>query len=247
MKRPVKWQVTLGMALLALTALVYYLHFLIFRDPHHIFLYFVGDVAFVFFEVLLVTLIIDRLLHRRQQKAMDSKLNMLAGAFFSEVGADLLARFEGLDDESGRVAHHLAAPSDWSEAAFLNVREAVKGHRPSMDAEGFDFAALNGQLQRHKPFLLDLLQNPMLLEDEEFTALVWAVFHLAKELEHRCGLKGLPQEDRLHLAEDAKRAYHLLLVQWAEYMNRLKASCPYLFSLAEKTNPFKRRASVEAK
>lgn len=247
MKRPIKWQVTLGMALLALTALVYYLHFLIFRDPHHIFLYFIGDVAFVFFEVLLVTLIIDRLLHHRQQKAAASKLNMLAGAFFSEAGTELLDLLEDLDDDSGQVAQHLAVPSDWSEAAFLNVRDAVKKHRSSMDAEKFDFAALDGQLQKRKPFLLDLLQNPMLLEDEEFTALVWAVFHLAKELEHRSGLDALPPEERQHLAEDAKRVYRLLLVHWAEYMNHLKSAYPYLFALAEKNNPFKRCASVEVK
>ena len=61
------WQVTLALVLIAMTGLVYYVHYLIFRDPHHIMIYFIGDVAFVFFEVLLVTLIIHRGLHLRER------------------------------------------------------------------------------------------------------------------------------------------------------------------------------------
>lgn len=57
---------------------------LFFRDPHHIFLYLIGDIAFVFIEVLLVTLIIHQLLSRREKQAMLKKLNMVIGAFFSE-------------------------------------------------------------------------------------------------------------------------------------------------------------------
>ena len=45
------WQVSLGIALIAASALVYYIHYLIFHDAHHIFIYMVGDVAFVFIEV----------------------------------------------------------------------------------------------------------------------------------------------------------------------------------------------------
>ena len=55
--KSLNWQVLLGMCLLVLSALFYFLHYLIFRDPHHIFIYLIGDVAFVFVEVLLVTLI----------------------------------------------------------------------------------------------------------------------------------------------------------------------------------------------
>jgi hypothetical protein len=51
-----RWQVLLGLALVALSTLFYFIHFLIFRDAHHIFIYMVGDIAFVPVEVLLVSL-----------------------------------------------------------------------------------------------------------------------------------------------------------------------------------------------
>ena len=247
MKRVFDWQVTLGVILIALTTLVYFVHYLVFRDIEHIFIYFIGDVAFVFFEVLLVTLVIHRLLHHREQRALRNKLNMLIGAFFSELGTDLLRRLTGHDQESHRLAQHLLSPSDWSERQFLNIQESAREHNSAMDSRQGDLEALRDHLQEKKQFMLDLLQNPSLLENEPFTNLVWAVFHLTEELAHRRDLKDLPEADHRHLAEDMERVYHLLLVQWTGYMMHLKKDYPYLFSLAKRTNPLTHHAPVEVK
>ena len=51
MKRIFSWQVVLGIMLILLSAIVYYIHFLIFHDAHHIFIYLLGDIGFVFFIV----------------------------------------------------------------------------------------------------------------------------------------------------------------------------------------------------
>lgn len=233
--------------LLALAAIVYYLHFLIFRDLNHIFIYFVGDVAFVFFEVLLVALVIHRLLHHREEKAMREKLNMLKGAFFSEAGTALLRKFADFDAEFSELAGKIAVPSDWSEREFLDIRQSMKDHTSSIEAGTGDLEAVRDYLREKKHFLLDLLQNPNLIEDEAFTDLVWATFHLAEELSHRRDLKGLSEEEISSLEGDIKRVYHLLMVQWTEHINHLKTSYPYLFSLASKTNPFEGKAAVEAK
>ena len=54
----------------------------------------------------------------------------------------------------------------------------------------------------------------------------------------------LPANDQRHLNRDICRAYHLLILQWLEYMNYQKKHYPYLFSLAVRTNPFDEQASV---
>ena len=74
-RKHVRWQILLGLALVALSVGLYALHFLWFRDMHHILIYFVGDVAFLPVEVLLVTLVLHQLLHSREKKAKLSKLN----------------------------------------------------------------------------------------------------------------------------------------------------------------------------
>jgi hypothetical protein len=88
-----RWQILLASFLIFLSAIFYFIHYAIFMDAHHIFLYLVGDIAFVPIEVLLVTVIIHQLLSAREKNARMQKLNMVIGAFFSEVGMKLLAFF----------------------------------------------------------------------------------------------------------------------------------------------------------
>ena len=84
--RKIGWRSYFVISLLMLSALIYYFHYLIFRDVHHIFLYLIGDIAFVFVQVLMVTLFVEKLLEEREKSALLKKLNMVIGAFFSEIG-----------------------------------------------------------------------------------------------------------------------------------------------------------------
>lgn len=82
----------LGLAFLVASAAIYALHYAIFRDIHHIFIYMVGDLAFLPLEVFLVVIVLERLLSRREKQTIQQKLNMVVGAFFSEIGSELLLR-----------------------------------------------------------------------------------------------------------------------------------------------------------
>jgi formate-dependent nitrite reductase membrane component NrfD len=90
-------RILLGILLILLSIFFYSVHFVVFRDAHHIFIYLIGDIAFVFIEVLLVTLIIHQLLSEREKRTMFKKLNMVIGAFFSETGTTLLRHFIAFD------------------------------------------------------------------------------------------------------------------------------------------------------
>jgi hypothetical protein len=247
MKRLFNWQVLLGLSLIALSALIYFIHYLIFRDIHHIFLYLIGDIAFVFLEVLLVTLILHQLLGYREKKAMLNKLNMVIGMFFSEVGGELLKIFINFDTNSSEISHKLVITNKSSQKEFLKICKSIKNHTYNIDIKRGDLEDIRNFLNEKKHFLLNLLGNPNLLEHDSFTNLLWAVFHLTEELSLRKSLNGLPETDYQHLSGDMKRAYHLLIVEWLDYMMHLKTNYPYLFSLAVRTNPFDTNASVEVK
>ena len=239
------WQFYLGVVLVLLATAVYFIHYLIFRDVHHIFLYLIGDIAFVFFEVLLVTLIIHHLLASREKKAMVKKLNMVIGAFFSEVGTSLLKSFSEFDPCSFQIAERLVIKDDWDEKKFCAMRRHVHHHECIIETERGDLKALRSFLIEKRHFLLNLLENPNLLEHESFTNLLWAVFHLTEELASRKSLESLPDTDIEHLAKDVQRAYRRLIYEWLAYMRHLKKNYPYLFSLAMRTNPFDPHARVE--
>jgi hypothetical protein len=237
------WQILLGLSLIVLSSIFYLIHYAIFRDAHHILLYLIGDIAFVFIEVLLVTLIIHQLLGEREKRVMLKKLNMVIGAFFSEVGTGLLKIFCDFDPDTDKIRNALVVTNDWSEKEFSEGSKRIKNYDFKMDRQRVDLEKLKDFLIGKRNFLLGLLENPNLLEHESFTDLLWAVFHLTEELENRVDVKNLPVPDYAHLSGDMKRVYVLLVVQWLAYMKHLKSAYPYLFSLAVRMNPFDPKAS----
>lgn len=240
----ISWKVALGAALIVLSAMLYALHHAIFRDAHHIYIYLLGDVAFLPVEVFLVTIVIHELLTKREKRVMLKKLNMVIGAFFSEVGVRLLRGFVSADPAAADKRARLAAAGSWPEK---NIKELVRYFKtcecsPAPTVEGFE--ELRRLLVAERMFLLGLLENPNLLEHESFTELLWAVFHLAEELEAREDFSKLPASDLKHLQGDVRRAYAALTVEWLRYMDHLRRQYPYLFSLAVRQNPFDATASV---
>lgn len=245
--RPLYQRVLLGLLLVLLSVVFYVLHFIVFRDAHHIFIYLLGDIAFVFIEVLLVTLIIHQVLSEREKRALLKKLNMVIGAFFSESGMSLLKYFWSFDAEAESFGRHLIVDNEWSAEHFDKMEEILQNRDFTIDIHKGNLEELRSFIIGKRSFLLRLLENPNLLEHDEFTELLWGVFHLAEELSHRESVTGLPDTDYDHLAGDIKRAYGLLVREWLSYMEHLKSNYPYLFSLAIRTNPFNPQASVEVK
>jgi hypothetical protein len=237
------WQIFLGFSLLALSTIFYLIHYVIFRDTHHIFLYLIGDIAFVFIEVLLVTLIIHQLLSKREKRTMLKKLNMVIGAFFSEVGNELLKSLACFDLQSDKKRKDLLEIGGWSEKRYVEEGRRLKSSPFEIECQKGNLEGLKTFLIERRNFLLGLLENPNLLEHESFTELLWAVFHLTEELACRVDLKQLPDTDYQHFSGDIKRVYGLLISEWLAYMKHLRDNYPYLFSLAARMNPFDPKAS----
>jgi hypothetical protein len=242
-----KWQILLSASLLAISAIVYLIHYAIFRDAHHIFIYMIGDIAFVFTEVLLVTIIIHQVLAFREKRLLLEKLNMIIGAFFSEVGKELLKLFATFDPQVDRIRQSLVVTDRWSTEQFLEVSKRLTEYRHDIDITRNSLDTLKQTLVREREFLLRLLENQNLLEHDSFTSLLMAVFHLTEELESRGDFAQIPEADRKHLANDMKRAYSLLISEWLSYMKHLKENFPYLFSFAMRTNPFDVNATPEVR
>ncbi len=224
--------------------MLYLIHYAIFRDPHHIFIYLLGDIAFMPIEVLLVAIIVHRVLEAREKRTRMEKLNMVIGAFFSEMGMQLLRTFSRFDAACRKIQECLAAEADWKEEDFRSARQKLEQYRCAIGRDDRILEELREFLVSKREFLLTLLENPTLLEHETFTDLLWAVFHLTEELKYRYLLEELPEADHEHLCNDIDRAYGLLLREWLAYLEHLKENYPYLFSLAVRMNPLDPEASA---
>ena len=223
--------------LLACSAILYTAHFLIFRDPHHIFIYLLGDLAVIPLEVLIVALVIERLLSRRERHGRLHKMNMVIGTFFSEVGVWLLGALTRAVDETGEVKANLGVRADWQAADFRRALAFARGHSFMFHVEHLDLGQLRDRLVGQRDMILRLLANPNLLEHERFTDLLWATFHLMEELTARESLADLPEADRRHLEGDVRRVYAALTQQWILYCRHLQSDYPYIFSIVVRTHP----------
>jgi hypothetical protein len=233
----------LAIGFVALSAILYFVHYLIFQDVRHIFIYMLGDLAFLPLEVLLVVVIIERLLARREMQAKLEKLNMVVGAFFSELGNYLLQDLLKHFDNRVEISSHLNITGRWTKQDFKKAADFAYHLKVDVDCRNIDLGRLKAFLAEKRTFLLTLLENPNLLEHDRFTALLWAVTHLDEELEARTSFTGLPETDLEHLAVDVQRMYDHLASEWLDYVQHLKSKYPFLFSLVLRTHPFQEQQS----
>jgi voltage-gated potassium channel len=185
----------------------------------------------------------EMFMNRREKQIRTQKLHIVIGLFFSEVGTKLLAYFSSLDPQLDNIRKDLVVTNEWSEDEFSRVNKQLRKYHYKVEIEEGTLEDIRSFLEGKSNFLLRLFENPVLLEQESFTGLLGAVFHVREELLNRRDLGHLPDTDISHLAIDIKRAYVLLVHQWLDYMRYLKGNYPYLFSLAMRTNPFDREAS----
>ena len=228
---------------LLLSGIGYLIHYLIFRDVHHIFLYLIGDLAFLPLEVLLVTVVLERILTRRERQAKLQKLNMVIGAFFSELGNYLLQSLLENFHNKEEISRHLNVTSVWEKTDFLKASDYAYHLPIDVNQQSLNLSQFKNYLSERREFLLTLLDNPSLLENDRFTDLLWSVTHVDEELEARTSLNNLPEKDLEHIAGDIQRMYDHLASEWLDYVMHLKLNYPYLFSLILRTHPFQENRS----
>jgi hypothetical protein len=234
-----------ALLLLLASAVLYAFDFVARRDGLVELQYGLDNLAFLPLEVLFVTLLLDRVFAEREKRTRRDKMNMVIGTFFSAVGQRLLEFMGRLLADDSAVRDHLALDPTWGDAQMREAMRFVEGAKLRAFPDPEVLEPLRDLLSTQRDFMLRLLENPILLEHEAFTDVLWAVFHLEEELVARKSLRGLPEADLAHLAIDTERACTRLLLQWLAYMIHLRQAYPFLFSFLARTNPLRPGARAE--
>ncbi len=211
--------------------------YLLLGSAKELTIWFLGNLAFLPIYVIIVTLMIERVLKERERAAVMRKLNMVIGVFFSEVGNRLLKELSAYVVSCDNMKRHLLINGTWKETDFSTALEYLRKSDIVVESSHCEKLGLKKYMVEKRGFLVSLLENQNLLEHEEFTDLLWAVFHLVEELEVRDTFENMPQSDIEHLNGDIKRVFGHLSREWVMYMQHLKHDYPYLFSLAVRLNP----------
>jgi hypothetical protein len=146
---------------------------------------------------------------------------------------------------------NLKSIKSWNDADYENKLNELKNS--NVDFSAMDIPLENREefledlrtlLAGKREFIINLINNPNLLEKEEFTGLINAILHLDEELEHRQKLDLVTNSDFAHLNGDMQRVYEKLVYEWVYYLRYLNKHYPYMITLIIRTNPFDETASV---
>lgn len=223
--------------LFSVSLTLYGMDYILLGDAKELSIWFLGNLAFLPVYVMIVTLMLEGILKERERETVRRKLNMVIGVFFSEVGNRLLKGLSTYVVACDELKCHLLINGSWKNTEFSAALDFLKKSDIIINSGSCDKSVIKKLLVEKRAFLVSLLENQNLLEHEEFTDLLWAVFHLVEELEARESFDDMPQSDIDHINGDIKRVFGHLSREWVLYMQHLKNDYPYLFSLAVRLNP----------
>jgi hypothetical protein len=246
----INWKIKLGIILLLASVAMYCFAYFALNEHEKVIFYLVIDFAFMPLDVLVVVLVVEGIINKKEKENILEKLDMIMSVFFSEFGTEFLSKFINISNKNENINKLLKNLNIWSDKEFSNFLKDLKktGLEINLDL-GIDqrkefLTDLKQLLVENRGFLIRLLENPNLLEKDTFSNLLLAIFHLDEELERRDFNRDLIESDYEHLTNDINRVYSSLIYEWVNYLYYLKLHYPYMFSIAVRTNPFDDNASI---
>jgi len=246
----INWKIKLGAILLLVSVFMYCFAYFTLHEQEKVLFYLVIDLAFMPLDVLVVVLVVEGIINKKEKEVILEKLDMIMSVFFSEFGTEFLSKLINISNKNEKITELLKNVNSWSDEEFRNFLKDLK----KIDLEltlDLDFnnrreflIDLKQLLVEKRGFLMRLLENPNLLEKDSFSNLLLAIFHLNEELERRNLKIDLIESDYNHLINDINRVYSSLIYEWVSYLFYLKLHYPYMFSISVRTNPFDDNASI---
>ena len=247
-----KWKIKFSILMVILIIIIYGSNYLVLGDGEHIISYVWTHLGFIPVDILVVAFILDEIIERKEKEAMLEKLDMLMSTFFSEVGNELISQLSSANKYKANT-EYLKSIKNWDDKDYENKLKELKNTTIDFQAditpenrEEF-LSNLSDLLVSKREFIINLINNPNLLEKEEFTGLINAILHLDEELEHRKDLSLVTDADFAHLNGDMHRVYNKLIHEWVYYLRYLNKHYPYMIALIIRTNPFDEDAEVYVK
>ena len=225
---PEKAAVALG--LLGLSALFYYLVYLILGDSQVISRYFLIHFAFLPIHALVLGIILEEVLNWRERRSRQRKLNFFMGIFFRQMGVDLYVQMVELVENRDELESISMVQPHWSARQFRAARQALREFPLRLRSDPASLNSLFDLLEAREQEIMELTRNPSLWEYERLYRVLVALFHLIEERRFLGDITGTRPQALEHLAHDVGKALLFLLRLWLAYLEFLKAEHPVLFT-----------------
>lgn len=224
--------VLVALGLFALSAAIYLVQIAVFNDPRDTLFYLLQDWAFLPVQIAVVTIAVGMVVSEMQRRERIEKTNMLTSSFFSDGGTELLRKIISCSTKPSEVRSLIAVDASWEKSDYVAAIQSARAANLSVRCSIEDLRDIQQILAENRMSMLVIASNPVLLEHEEFTDMLWSVFHLTDEFTYRGDLDKIPSSHLEHLDDDAERALRGLILNWLCNMRHLQEEYPYLFTVA---------------
>ena len=99
-----------------------------------------------------------------------------------------------------------------------------------IDAAGY--TKIQQIIRSNQTNILVIASNPLIIEHECFSEMLWGVFHLMDEFRLRGSWDDLSEQDIGHFNQDFEKVLRLLLMNWAGNVRYLKETYPAFYAAA---------------
>lgn len=243
------WKVKFAVVMLIIAVLFFASRIVVSGDPEEVISYLWKQIGFIPINIIIVAFLIDSIMSKKEHEAILEKIDMIMGTFFTKMGNDLIYVISQ-KNEYKHDTEDFESLRDWNDKDYKHKLKELKKHPAEfkISLKGEERAEfLNevyGIVHKNQDFLINLIDNPNLLEKDEFSGLLLALLHLDEELSRRKDLSNICDTDFNHLMGDIGRVYGHLVYEWVYYLRYLNKFYPYMISLAIRTNPFDCKAEV---
>ncbi|WLD77001.1 hypothetical protein QU661_03980 [Mogibacterium neglectum] len=211
--------------LLAISACIYGMQILIFKDVRNTEFYIFQDMAFIPISIAITTVVVGELLDINNKRDSRQKTRMLTSTFFSDIGFELmsmLALVSNIDEALLQTIND----SDLSEQDKIS---AIKNSGFTVNADIGIYTIISDVIIASKTDILILSSNPMLYDHEYFSDLLWELLHLMDEFRLRGDYVKLTPNDLTELNSDFAQVLELLLINWVVNAKYLKETYPNFY------------------
>ncbi|MCR5666902.1 MAG: hypothetical protein K6G01_08735 [Eubacterium sp.] len=217
--------------LLAVAVCIYLLQMFLFKEPRTTFFYLLQDLAFIPISIAVTTIVVGEVIGQRDKRESERKTRMLTSTFFTAMGMDLTESMKHMvvvDQELEDVVENRCTMNLEQRLAFIEHKHVA------MQAKKECFDEVKKLICGWETELLVISSNPLLLEHEDFSRLLFAIFHLIDEFRIRGDYDLLTQEDLRHYNEDFETTYKLLLKNMITNVRYQKQTYPNLYGTVRK-------------
>lgn len=225
----IKHYLFISFILIFLSVILFLVHYLIFGQFENTIYYSLMNICFIPINVLAVTIIFEKFVERHGRLERLSKINMLVGLFFSDIGFNLLKLIVAGDEK----IKYLGLDFNNLESCKSKVRD----YDYDINFEKINYVEIKKIVINGRDILSRLIGNENILEHGNFSELLMAIMHLRDEIIFM-SYKELTKDDYIHIKGDIIRVYEILTLQWISYLSHLKQFYPYQYNSLIKHNPF---------